>query len=90
MVMAAHEEAFKFFAGCCKNGIYDNMKTAVKKILIGKDRIFNEKFAQMASHYLFEPVACTPSSGWEKGRVEKQVGDNRRNFFTPILQRREL
>ena len=86
MVMAAHEEAFKFFEGCCKNGIYDNMKTAVKKILIGKDRIFNEKFAQMASHYLFEPVACTPASGWEKGRVEKQVGDNRRNFFTPILK----
>jgi transposase len=85
MVMAAHEEAFKFFGGCCKNGIYDNMKTAVKKILIGKDRIFNEKFAQMASHYLFEPVACTPASGWEKGQVEKQVGDTRRNFFTPIL-----
>lgn len=85
MVMAAHEEAFKFFGGCCKNGIYDNMKTAVKKILIGKDRIFNEKFAQMASHYLFEPVACTPASGWEKGQIEKQVGDTRRNFFTPIL-----
>lgn len=85
MVMEAHEEAFKFFGGCCKNGIYDNMKTAVKKILIGKDRIFNEKFAQMASHYLFEPIACTPASGWEKGQVEKQVGDSRRNFFTPIL-----
>ncbi len=86
MVMAAHEEAFKFFGGCCKNGIYDNMKTAVKRILIGKDRIFNEKFAQMASHYLFDPVACTPASGWEKGQVEKQVGDNRRNFFTPMLK----
>ena len=86
MVMAAHEEAFKFFEGCCKKGIYDNMKTAVKKILIGKDRIFNEKFAQMASHYLFEPIACTPASGWEKGQVEKQVGDNRRNFFTPMLK----
>ena len=85
MVMAAHEEAFKFFEGCGKKGIYDNMKTAVKKILIGKERIFNEKFAQMASHYLFEPVACTPASGWEKGQIEKQVGDTRRNFFTPIL-----
>jgi transposase len=86
MVMAAHEEAFKFFGGCCENGIYDNMKTAVKKILAGKDRILNEKFAQMASHYLFEPIACTPSSGWEKGQVEKQVGDTRRNFFTPMLK----
>jgi len=86
MVMAAHSEAFKFFDGCCKNGIYDNMKTVVKKILVGKDRILNEKFAQMASHYLFKPTLCTPASGWEKGRVEKQVGDTRRNFFTPILK----
>jgi transposase len=86
MVMDAHGEAFKFFAGCCIHGIYDNMKTAVKKILNGKDRIFNEKFAQMASHYLFAPIACSPASGWEKGQVEKQVGDSRRNFFTPILK----
>lgn len=85
MVMKAHEEGFKFFAGCCKKGIYDNMKTAVKEILVGKNRIFNEKFVQMASHYLFEPTACSPASGWEKGRVEKQVGDSRRNFFTPML-----
>jgi hypothetical protein len=40
----------------------------------------------MASHYLFEPIACTPASGWEKGQVEKQVGDTRRNFFTPLLK----
>jgi transposase len=86
MVMAAHAEAFKFFGGCCKEGIYDNMKTLVTKILFGKERIFNEKFLQMASHYLFEPIPCTPGSGWEKGQVEKQVGDTRRNFFTPILK----
>jgi len=86
MVLSAHDEAFKFFGGCTLHGIYDNMKTAVKKIIIGKDRIFNETFLQMTSHYLFEPIACTPSSGWEKGRVEKQVGDSRRNFFTPLLK----
>ena len=40
MVMAAHEEAFKFFEGCCKNGIYDKMKTAVKKILRGCPRSY--------------------------------------------------
>lgn len=86
LVMSAHDEAFKFFGGTCKNGIYDNMKTAIKKILAGKDRELNETFAQMASHYLFEPIACTPASGWEKGQVEKQVGDTRRNFFTPLLK----
>lgn len=85
MVMAAHAEAFKFFEGCCRKGIYDNMKTAVSKIL-GTERKLNEQFVQMASHYLFEPSMCNPASGWEKGRVEKQVGDTRRNFFTPILK----
>lgn len=86
MVMAAHAAAFKFFDGCPKHGIYDNMKTAVKKILSGKGRVLNDKFVQMASHYLFEPILCTPAAGWEKGIVEKQVGDTRRNFFTPILK----
>ena len=62
IVMAAHAEAFKFFEGCCKKGIYDNMKTAVSKIL-GKERRLNEQFAQMASHYLFEPTMCNPASG---------------------------
>lgn len=37
----------------------------------------------LASHYLFEPVACTPESGWEKGQVENQVGNVREWLFTP-------
>jgi hypothetical protein len=44
----------------------------------------NTHFAEMASHYLFEPIACTPAAGWEKGQVEGQVGTGRRNFFTPL------
>jgi len=58
------------------------MRTAVSKILLGKNRVWNERFLELASHYLFEPTACSPASGWEKGQVEKQVGDTRRNFFT--------
>ena len=37
----------------------------------------------LMSHYVIEPVACTPASGWEKGQVEKQVQDVRRRCFTP-------
>src|SRR3546814_8459705 len=40
----------------------------------------------MCSHYLVEPVACTPASGWEKGQVENQVGLIRERFFTPRLR----
>jgi transposase len=81
MVLDAHIKAFSFFGGACRSGIYDNLKTVVTKILMGKDRVFNRRFQRLASHYLFEPVACTPASGWEKGQVENQVGLVRKRFF---------
>jgi transposase len=67
-------------------GIYDNMKTAVETIFVGKGRLYNRRFMQMCSHYLVDPVACTPASGWEKGQVENQVGLVRERFFTPRLR----
>jgi transposase len=82
MVMDAHRQAFAFFGGVCRRGIYDNMKTVVTKILLGKARTFNPSFLALAAHYLFEPVACTPAAGWEKGQVENQVGLVRRRFFS--------
>jgi transposase len=86
MVFDAHERAFAFFKGACQRGIYDNMKTAVETIFIGKERQYNRRFQQMCSHHLVEPVACTPASGWEKGQVENQVGLVRERFFTPRLR----
>ena len=83
MVFDAHDKAFAFFGGACARGIYDNMKTAVDAIFVGKDRAYNRRFEQMCGHYLVEPVACTPASGWEKGQVENQVGVIRRRFFVP-------
>jgi hypothetical protein len=41
---------------------------------------------QLASHYLFEPCACTPAAGWEKGQIENQVLTNRKSVFTPRLK----
>lgn len=86
MVFDAHDRAFAFFKGTCTRGIYDNMKTAVESVFIGKDRAFNRRFLQMCGHYLVEPTACTPASGWEKGQVENQVGLVRERFFTPRLK----
>src|SRR5580693_1616654 len=86
MVFDAHERAFAFFKGACERGIYDNMKTAVETIFVGKERQYNRRFLQMCGHYLVEPVACTPASGWEKGQVENQVGLVRERFFTPRLR----
>ena len=90
MVFDAHDKAFAFFRGTCTRGIYDNMKTAVDAIFVGKDRMYNRRFLQMCSHYLIEPTACTPASGWEKGQVENQVGLVRERFFTLILRVKSL
>src|SRR6202040_3044313 len=78
------------FKGTCSRGIYDNMKTAVETIFVGKGRLYNRRFLQMCSHYLVDPVACTPASGWEKGQVENQVGLVRERFFTPRLRFKTL
>jgi transposase len=86
MVFDAHERGFRFFKGVCSRGIYDNMKTAVETVFLGKDRAFNRRFLQMCSHYLIEPTACTPGAGWEKGQVENQVGLARERFFAPRLR----
>ena len=38
LVFDAHDKAFLFYGGVCRRGIYDNMKTAVEAILVGKAR----------------------------------------------------
>jgi len=86
MVFDAHEKAFHFFKGVPRRGIYDNMKTAVEAVFIGKDRAFNRRFQQLMSHHLVEPTACTPAAGWEKGQVENQVGFVRKRLFSPRLK----
>ena len=83
LVFDAHDKAFRFYGGVCRRGIYDNMKTAVEAIFVGKARKYNRRFLLMCSHHLIEPVACTPASGWEKGQVENQVGNLRDQMFRP-------
>lgn len=83
MLFDAHNRAFTFFGGVPQRMVYDNLKAVVQTILSGKARQFNPRFMALANHYLFEPVACTPASGWEKGQVENQVGNIREWLFTP-------
>lgn len=86
MVLDAHNKASAFFGGVPKRMVYDNLKTAVGAIFVGKGRRFNRRFLTPANHYLFEPVACTPESGWEKGRVGNQAGNIRERPFTPMAK----
>jgi len=88
MLFDAHARAFAAFGGVPRRGIYDNMKTAVDKVGIGKARSVNVRFQAMCSHYLFETEFCNPASGWEKGVVEKNVQDRRRQIWREAAERR--
>lgn len=84
LMLDGHTRAFEFFGGTCRRGIYDNLKTAVNRILKGNHRNLQERFIEFSSHYLLEPEFCNPARGNEKGRVENRIGYIRRNFFVPI------
>jgi transposase len=86
MVLDAHNKAFAFFGGVPLRMVYDNLKTVIDTVFVGKERQFNRRFLTLANHYLFEPVACTPAAGWEKGQVENQVGNVREWLFTPCAR----
>ena len=82
MLYDAHARAFTALGGIPKRGIYDNMKTAVDKVLKRTNgRVVNSRFYAMTAHYLFEPDFCNVASGWEKGIVEKDVQDSRRGIW---------
>lgn len=87
MLFDAHGRAFGAFGGVPRRGIYDNMKTAVDKVGRGKERIVNARFQAMCGHYLFEPEFCNRAAGWEKGVVEKNVYDRRRQIWQAVSRR---
>lgn len=76
--------AFEALGGAPVRVIFDNLKQAVQKILEGKNRVEQEAFRCLRTHYLFESSFCNPASGNEKGSVENLVGFVKRNFFTPL------
>ena len=79
-----HEQAFRFFGGVPRRITYDNLKTAVFRVLEGHNRQEQNAFTAFRSYYLFESRYCTPAQGHEKGGVESDVGYAQRNFFAPI------
>lgn len=82
--LEGHVQAFHFFQGVPHRISYDNLKTAVLRILEGRARQEQRTFVSFRSHYLFESHFCTPGQGHEKGGVEHGVGFARRNFMVPI------
>jgi transposase len=88
--LEAHEFAFRFFGGVFRRLRYDNLKSAVKKILRGYQREETERLIAFRAHWGFRTEFCNPARGNEKGGVEGEVGYFRRNHLVPVPQVKTL
>jgi len=82
-----HVRAFAHFGGVPAGRIrYDNLKPAVTRILLGRDRVENERFIALRGHYGFDSFFCQPGAkgAHEKGGVEGEVGRFRRAHLVPV------
>jgi hypothetical protein len=82
--LEAHEAAFGYFGGVFRLLRYDNLASAVRRILRGHRREETARFVAFRSHWRFAAEFCTPGEGHEKGGVEGEVGYFRRNHLVPV------
>jgi transposase len=82
--LEAHELAFDYFGGVFRLLRYDNLASAVRKILRGHRREETVRFVAFRSHWRFAAEFCTPGEGHEKGGVEGEGGYFRRNHLVPV------
>lgn len=80
----AHVHAFGFFGGVFPVIVYDNLTSAVRKVLAGRGRIEQEGFHKLRSYYSFDARFCNPAAAHEKGGTEGMIGYIRRNYLVPI------
>jgi hypothetical protein len=81
----AHVRAFAYFGGVPQRIAYDNLTPAVRKT-VGAERVLTERFAALATHYLFEPCFARPGEGHDKGGVESRGKAIRLQHLTPVPQ----
>src|SRR5712692_4690886 len=86
----AHEHAFSYLDGVFRTLRYDNLASAVKKILRGRQREETERVIAFRSHWGFRSEYCNPASGKEKGGVEGELGWYRRKWLVPVPEADDL
>jgi len=88
--LEAHELAFAYFGGVFRQLRYDNLKSAVQKILRGYQREETARFIAFRSHWGFASEFCNGGKGNEKGGVEGEAGYFRRNQLVPLPAAKDL
>jgi transposase len=84
--LEGHVRAFEWFSGVFEVVRYDNLRSAVVRVLKGRRRLESDRFVALRSHYMFESVFCLPGKrgAHEKGGVEGEVGRFRRRHLVPV------
>jgi hypothetical protein len=79
-----HVRAFAHLGGVPQRLLYDNLKPAVARVLVGSERQLTARFTALAAHYVFEPCFARPATGHDKGGVEARGRAIRLQHLTPI------
>jgi transposase len=82
-----HVRAFEAFGGVPIGMVrYDNLKPAVIRVALGRERFEHPRFVALRSHYGYDSFFCLPGieGAHEKGGVEGEIGRFRRRHLTPI------
>lgn len=82
-----HVQALEVLGGVPTSMIrYDNLKPAVIRVLLGRERWENPRFVALRSHYGYDSFFCRPGKdgAHEKGGVEGEIGRFRRRHLTPV------
>jgi len=82
-----HVQAFAQLGGVPAVHVrYDNLKSAVTRVLFGRTRVESQRWVLFRSHYGFDVFYCRPGKdgAHEKGGVEVEGGRFRRNHLVPM------
>jgi hypothetical protein len=79
-----HVRAFAHFGFVPSRLLYDNLRLAVVRILVGSQRVLTDRFLALATHYAFEACFARPATGHDKGGVEARGKSIRWQHLVPI------
>lgn len=85
--LEGHVAAFEVLGGVPTDMIrYDNLRSAVHRVLFGRNRIESGRWLTFRAHYGFEAFYCIPGrdGAHEKGGVEGDGGRFRRTHLVPV------
>jgi transposase len=84
MVFDAHDRAFALFKGACRRGIYDNMKTAVETVFVGRAVFTIAASCRCAVITSSIPSPARRHRGGRRGRSRTRLGSSVSGSSRPV------